>query len=120
MIYIISILKLQCPNCQKGKIFSSNNILDLPKIAEMPDRCPVCDFDIQQEDGFYYGAMFISYVFLAFFILTIVGLFILINGGVSTIQLLIILGLVMLFWPYWFRLARAMWLTIYYKTRLKK
>jgi len=116
MVRLFSAFLLRCPHCKQGNLFTDNNILHLGSLAEMPDKCTVCGQDFQIEEGFYYGAMFISYIFLAFLMFGIIGLKILFTGYVSTIELIIILGLVMLFWPYWFRLARSLWLMLYYKT----
>lgn len=47
--------------------------LDLKKPLRMHRNCPVCGQKFEPEVGFYYGAMFISYVFIGTLSLLIVG-----------------------------------------------
>lgn len=54
-----SIIKYKCPNCQKADIFSTNNIFSFGK---MNSSCPNCKLKYHVEPGFFYGAMYISYV----------------------------------------------------------
>lgn len=46
----------------------------LSKPLTMNKQCPVCGQKFEPEPGFYFGAMFISYIFLAFFSLGLTGL----------------------------------------------
>lgn len=58
---IIGILKNECPNCSKGKVFRNGLInfgLGFPK---MNDNCPNCNFKFEKEPGFFFGAMFVNY-----------------------------------------------------------
>ena len=52
--------KYKCPRCRRTKIFSEPFILSKP--LEMPHHCSVCGQRFEPEPGFYYGAMFISYI----------------------------------------------------------
>ena len=56
-----SILKLKCPRCQEGDLFTVKNPYRLKYLDKMPTYCPVCGEDLQREVGFYYGAMMISH-----------------------------------------------------------
>ena len=46
-----------CPRCRTGKIFRKSLFL-FPKMYE---RCPVCDLKFEREQGYFLGAMYISY-----------------------------------------------------------
>ena len=46
-----------CPRCRLGKIFRSSIFL-FPKMHE---RCPVCGLKFEREQGYFLGAMYISY-----------------------------------------------------------
>jgi uncharacterized protein (DUF983 family) len=46
-----------CPRCRLGKIFRSS-IFFFPKMHE---RCPVCGLKFEREQGYFLGAMYISY-----------------------------------------------------------
>ena len=54
--------KMKCPNCRKGDLFQTKNPWILSKLDSMPPRCPVCNQSYFPEVGFYYGAMYISYM----------------------------------------------------------
>lgn len=56
-----SILKMNCPNCRKGKMFTNKSIFPLPRMLQMPDHCPVCGQKMEIEPGFYYGTGYVSY-----------------------------------------------------------
>ena len=55
-----SIMSNKCPRCHKGNVFSNSNLLAL-RVGKMNERCPCCHLDFQQEPGFYWGAMYVSY-----------------------------------------------------------
>jgi uncharacterized protein (DUF983 family) len=46
-----------CPRCRAGKIFR-RSILRFPSMYE---RCPVCGLKFEREQGYFLGAMYISY-----------------------------------------------------------
>ena len=51
----------RCPRCRSGKLFyhPSYNYL---KFYKMREECPRCALKFEVEPGFYYGAMFLSYI----------------------------------------------------------
>jgi uncharacterized protein (DUF983 family) len=53
-----SILRQQCPRCRKGRIFRYSLVRGFPK---MNDRCPNCRLKFEREEGYFLGAMYISY-----------------------------------------------------------
>lgn len=58
---IKGILKNECPNCRKGKVFQNGIInfgLGFPKMHE---QCPNCHIKFEKEPGFFFGAMFVNY-----------------------------------------------------------
>jgi uncharacterized protein (DUF983 family) len=56
-----SILKMKCPNCRKGNMYTNKSILPLKQMMDMPNRCPVCGQKMEIEVGFYYGTGYVSY-----------------------------------------------------------
>lgn len=85
------------------------------KPFEMHPRCPKCDLNYEPEPGYYYGAMYMSYMITGGFCLSFVGLLILgfgwsINGSFA---LLIVILTLLFVWI--FRFARAIWINIYVK-----
>ena len=56
-----SMLRLRCPRCRQGKLFSVSNPYNLKRMNDMPERCPACGQDFEIEPGFYFGATYVSY-----------------------------------------------------------
>ncbi len=57
----------KCPRCREGYIFEKPFRISDP--LAMPKRCPVCGQVTEPEPGFYYGAMFLSYIVSGFMLL---------------------------------------------------
>jgi uncharacterized protein (DUF983 family) len=103
--------KLRCPRCHEGKLFKTPTF-SYSKPFEMPERCSHCGLDYWPEPGFYYGAMFISYIFTGFFCISFVlalhwGL-----GWSTGASFGALIAICAIFFVYIFRLARAIWLSI--------
>lgn len=82
------------------------------KPFEMHAHCPHCNQDLSPEPGFYYGAMFLSYILSGFFCLGLVA-FIHWVLGVALIPSFLILLVVLGFLFVWFfRIARVLWIHI--------
>lgn len=67
MSFINSVVKYTCPRCRSFKMFKVPMQLSSP--LEMHKRCEVCEQNFEPEPGFYFGAMFISYIISGFGIL---------------------------------------------------
>jgi uncharacterized protein (DUF983 family) len=55
---VSDILHQRCPRCRSGKIFHHSVFVGLPKMYE---RCPICNLRFEREEGYFLGAMYISY-----------------------------------------------------------
>jgi uncharacterized protein (DUF983 family) len=49
-----AMLCLRCPRCRRGRVFRS--------LLQMNDPCPECGLIFQREEGYFLGAMYVSYV----------------------------------------------------------
>lgn len=59
---LAAIVKAQCPKCRRGKIFSGSLYgFNLQKTNE---NCSHCGMRFEIEPGYFYGAMYVSYVFV--------------------------------------------------------
>ncbi|OBX25224.1 uncharacterized protein DUF983 [Gelidibacter algens] len=117
---LYSILKLKCPRCQIGNLFSNPGLFVFSRILKMPDKCPHCKQDFKLEPGFYTAALWISYpmVLIIFIPLIILGFSLdTINGFFKLLYPFIILFSFMLQIPL-MRISRAILLnmTIDYTT----
>jgi uncharacterized protein (DUF983 family) len=109
--YSSTIWHLKCPRCREGDLFKPGSTL--LKTANMYDRCEKCGVSFQQEPGFYYGAMYISYgmgvaIFMPLFILTQIVFetpwWVFLGSFFLTIALLI---------PFIFRYSRAIYISLF-------
>jgi uncharacterized protein (DUF983 family) len=48
-----AILRLRCPRCRTGRVFRS--------LLRMNDPCPHCGLVFEREEGYFLGAMYVSY-----------------------------------------------------------
>lgn len=58
---LYSVLKLKCPRCQVGNLFTNRGLFVFSGILDMPDNCPHCKQDFKLEPGFYTASLWISY-----------------------------------------------------------
>ena len=76
---LAAIVKAQCPKCRRGKIFSGSLYgFNLQKTNE---NCSHCGMRFEIEPGYFYGAMYVSYVFVVGEMLVIGLLTYLITGN---------------------------------------
>jgi len=55
---LASMLGQRCPRCREGRIFRYSIFRGFPKMCQ---RCSVCDLKFQREEGYFLGAMYISF-----------------------------------------------------------
>ena len=58
MSTLSAILHRLCPRCRIGRIFRGSLLRIFPRMHE---RCPICDLKFEREEGYFLGAMYISY-----------------------------------------------------------
>ena len=104
---------MTCPRCRKTKMFASP--LYKFKPFDMKKSCPVCHQKFEPEPGFYYGAMFISYIFIGFLSLGVVGLLVFkfnLSVDLAFVILLVFIGLIFM-WN--LRFSRSLWIHLVVK-----
>jgi uncharacterized protein (DUF983 family) len=74
---LASMLGQRCPRCREGRIFHYSIFRGFPKMCE---RCSVCDLKFQREEGYFLGAMYISFGLALVIIALIAGLLWAITG----------------------------------------
>ena len=123
-----SVLKMKCPNCRKGHMFTNSSIFPLKDLLKMPDHCDVCGQKMEIEVGFYYGTGYVSYglsVALFFFNLVWYWLIFGISYKDNSIfyYLITSVAIVVLLQPWLMRISRVIYLYMFVKygqgTRLK-
>ncbi|MBK8348280.1 MAG: DUF983 domain-containing protein [Saprospiraceae bacterium] len=111
--FIVNAFMKKCPRCQEGDLFVQP--FEFSKPVNMPEHCPVCKQKYEPEPGFYYGSMFLSYIFSAFFFLGIMGLcliFFKLSLNASMGILLLVAGSTYFFF---LRMSRSIWINIMVK-----
>lgn len=109
---LYSILKLKCPRCHEGNLFTVRNPWNLKRVLEMPKRCPVCRQDFVIEPGFYTGALWTSYPIVILIDLLLLSPILFYPAYI----ILIVVGMViisLLLQPVIMRLGRAIWINIF-------
>lgn len=113
MSRITSTFKMTCPRCEQDKLFVTPMKLSNP--LAMHKQCSACGQRFEPEPGFYYGAMFISYIFLGFTSLGLVGTMVFGFGlsiEIAFTVLLVVLALIF-FWN--LRFARSIYIHLVIK-----
>lgn len=110
---LYSILKHKCPRCHEGELFLKPGEKNYNIIGYTPDKCKICEQAYVLEPGFYYGAMYLSYmlsvaVALPQFLLYYAGF----NLSFRMSLLLIILAQIVLT-PFIYRTSRAIWINVF-------
>ena len=89
--------------------------MQFSKPLAMNKQCQVCGQKFEPEPGFYFGAMFISYIFLAFFSLGLTGLLVFyFQQSVELAFTILLLTLAVMFiWN--LRFSRSIWIHLMVK-----
>jgi len=105
-----SIWNYKCPRCRKGDLYIKP--FNVKEPVKMPERCEVCGQKTMPEPGFYYGAMFISYILTGWIALIIVGgcMYFLDFSVNQAFLVLIVVAILSYFFV--LRLSRSVWIHI--------
>jgi uncharacterized protein (DUF983 family) len=99
----------RCPRCGEGAIFEP--LLGRGALRMHP-RCPVCGLDFEPEEGYFTGAMYVSYSLGILTVLPVAMLLILALGASLALTLTVALVQTLLTTLIMFRYSRIIWLHI--------
>jgi uncharacterized protein (DUF983 family) len=110
---IYSILGMKCPRCHEGDIFETKN--PYKKMSAIHKNCPHCELRYEKEMGFFFGAMYVSYMLnIALFVTCIVAYFVLLDQYISgTLLMIIYVLLTIILMPVYYRLSRTIWMNFF-------
>lgn len=122
---IPSILKMRCPKCREGHMFTVKSLYTLKGIFKMPEQCEVCGQKMEIEPGFYYGTGYVSYGLCVAFSIAYFIIYALLFGiSVQDSSLFYYLGsniaLLIIFLPLIIRYSRVIYLYIFVRKEDKK
>ncbi|MCH2082645.1 MAG: DUF983 domain-containing protein [Saprospiraceae bacterium] len=108
-----AIFNIKCPRCHKEDMFDTPTF-SFQQPFEMRERCPHCNLDFFPQPGYYYGAMFISYIFTGFFCLGFIMFFHWVLDWSMGASFGLLISICAIFFVFVFRLARSIWININY------
>ena len=108
MNFFSSVWNYKCPRCRKGDLFVKPFVMNDP--LNMNEKCDHCEQRFMPEPGYYFGAMFISYIWTAWTCLAIIGFCMLVLGWSieASFALLIFVSAISYFWVA--RISRSMYI----------
>ena len=101
----------KCPRCRVGDLFETSSF-SFSKPFEMYPGCNKCGQTYYPEPGFYYGAMFMSYIITSFFSLGVVGFAMLVLDWSVEAAFGLLIGILAICYVWFFRTARSAWINI--------
>lgn len=110
---LYSIFAMKCPRCHEGDVFETRN--PYKKMSAIHTNCSHCGLRYEKEMGFFFGAMYVSYMLnIALFVTAVVAYFVLLDQylegwALMTIYVIITALLV----PVYYRLSRTIWLNFF-------
>lgn len=115
-----SILKMKCPNCRKGHMYTNKSVFPLGEMLKMPEHCPVCGQKFELEVGFYYGTGYVSYALsVALYVFNFVWYWVLIGLSYKDYSIFYCLAtstaIVILLQPWLMRISRVLYLYMFVK-----
>ena len=108
MNIVSSVFKYKCPKCRKGDLYKKPFRFSDP--LDMNESCTVCGQKTMPEPGFYYGAMFLSYIATGFLYLFIIGFCIMVLKWSVNQSFLLLIVFVALTYFKTARLSRSLWI----------
>lgn len=114
-----SVLFNKCPRCHKGNFFVTSSAFSR-HFDDMHDHCSNCGLNFTPEPGFYWASMFVSYAFFTIWTLTTFFVVVIWLDVDVNYYLIALIPTMILLTPYFFRMARRTWLTIFVKPDLHK
>lgn len=117
---LYSILTGVCPVCHKSNMYRNSNPFILSDIFKMHDVCSHCGTRFKIEPAFFYGAMYVSYgVGVALAIASFLITHLVLEWG-KFASLLVIIGVLILAFPWIIRISRNIWINLFLKYDSKK
>lgn len=111
---LFTIFGFKCPQCGQGDLFFTPTF-SFRRPFDMHEKCTVCGESFFPEPGFYYGAMFISYIISGWFCIGFVILLHWVLGWSLAASFVALISVCVFFFIYLFRLSRSIWLGLMVK-----
>ncbi len=119
---IKSAMAWKCPRCGQGDLFESKNPYQMGKMMEMRRNCNVCDLRYEKESGFFYGAMYVSYMLnIALFVTATIAWYMFVEDRIDwRLYIGAYVVITLMLWPVIYRYSRAIWIMWFVKHEPEK
>ncbi len=107
---IQSIFKMTCPRCREGNLFVKP--FNISKPLDMHKACQVCGQKTEPEPGYYFGAMFISYIWTGWLCLFIVGTTMIFLDWTITQSFILLISAMVLSFFWVMRISRSIYIHV--------
>jgi len=108
-----SIMNLKCPKCHEGRLFETGSF-SFQKPFDMYENCPNCGFNYWPEPGYYYGAMFLSYIISGWFCIGFILFFHWVLDWSTAASFALLIGFLSIIFVWFFRFSRSLWIGLNY------
>ncbi|MGO1521129.1 MAG: DUF983 domain-containing protein [Sphingobacterium sp.] len=117
-----SAIEARCPRCRTGHMF--NTPLLSFKSSKMVVKCPACDLKFEKEPGYFYVAMYVSYVLVVAELITACVATFILSGALESPwpYVIVALAVTLLLAPFNSRYSRVIllyWMTPAFKFNQK-
>jgi uncharacterized protein (DUF983 family) len=100
---LIAFFRQRCPRCRTGRMFRG--------LLTMNDPCPVCGLLFQREEGYFLGAMYVSYFLsMAVYLVLHVAWSLIRSDWFSYTTMLLAMATLVPLVPVLFRFSRVIWI----------
>ncbi|MGB0863250.1 MAG: DUF983 domain-containing protein [Saprospiraceae bacterium] len=115
-----SVWTYQCPKCRSAKMFKEPFELSNP--LNMHKKCENCGENLEPEPGFYFGAMFISYILSGWMLLVPALILLFVFEWEVNMTMVVVILLAAVTYLKFLRISRSIWIHIIvkYNPALKK
>ncbi|MEZ4910183.1 MAG: DUF983 domain-containing protein [Saprospiraceae bacterium] len=111
--FVVNTFQQKCPRCQEGDLYIKP--FNIKKPVNMHNECPICGQLYEPEPGFYYGAMFLSYIMSGFVFSGLVGFCIIALGMNVNAAIGVLLIFAALSYFFLLRFSRSLWINMMIK-----
>ncbi len=111
---LYSIINKKCPVCHEGDYYLSNKAYDLKMFDKAHTNCSHCNHKFEIENGFFYGAMYVSYgIAVAIAVSLFMATYVLFPEIPYYYYIIIIIVGLVVSMPVSFRMSRLIWMNLF-------
>lgn len=111
---LYSILNSKCPVCQEGDYYETKKVYDLKRFDKAHEYCGYCNHKFEIENGFFYGAMYVSYgIAIAISVALFMATYVLFPATPYYVYIFVIIAGLVFSMPFSFRISRMVWMNLF-------